>query len=338
MHSFLFPLMVLAPALPQQDVEKKLEVVTTLGVLADLAREVGGERVHVEALSDPRQDPHYVEPKPTLMQKARRADLFVEVGLQLELWAEKVAAGSGNPRIQQGQAGRVVASAGVQTRELPTVLSRQWGDVHPYGNPHVWLDPLNAKTMAGNIATALEKLDAAHAKEYAENLERFEKRIDEALFGKELVEQVGGRQLARQARQGRLAEYLAREELDGKLGGWLKQAEALRGRPIVTYHKTCAYLAERFGFEVLVEIEEKPGIPPSARHRDQVLQRIRERKVKTILQELFFERSAADYLHEQTGIHVVAVPIDVGPEVGLDDYFALMDRILEQLVHSETGP
>ena len=325
-------------ALEPQDSSKKLEVVTTLGVLASLAREVGGDRIHAEALSDPRQDPHYVEPRPTLMQKARAADVFVEVGLQLELWGEKVVSGSGNPRIQQGQAGRVVASAGVQTLELPSVLSREWGDVHPYGNPHVWLDPLNAKTMAGNIAAALERLDAAHADEYRQHLEDFEKRIDAALFGKKLVEQVGGRQLARQARQGRLAEYLERENLAGELGGWLKKAEPLRGRPLVTYHKTSAYLASRFGFLVPIEIEEKPGIPPSARHRDRVLELMRVQKVKTILQEIFYERSAADYLAEKTGARAVLVPIDVGSEVGVSDYFALIDRLLDELVRSETSP
>src|SRR5690349_21375247 len=122
-----------APA-QEKPAGKKLEVVTTLSVLADLARQVGGAHVNVEALSDPRQDPHYVEPKPTLMQKARAADVFIEVGLQLELWGAKVAEGSGNPRIQMGQPGRVIASAGIETLELPTSISREWGDVHPYGN------------------------------------------------------------------------------------------------------------------------------------------------------------------------------------------------------------
>lgn len=320
-----------------QEPGKKLEVVTTLSVLKSLAEEVGGERVHVQSLSDPRQDPHFVEPRPTLMQKARAADVFVEVGLQLELWAEKVAVGSGNTRIQAGQPGRVVASSGVQALELPAVLSREWGDVHPYGNPHVWLDPLNAKIMAENICTALCKLDAAHAAEYQQNLERLQQRIDEALFGPELVKQVGGRQLARLARQGRLYEYLQRENLSAALGGWLAKAAPLRGRPIVTYHKTSAYLAERFGFSVPVEIEEKPGIPPSARHRDHVLALLREQKVKTILQEVFYERSAADYLSEKTGAHAVVVPIDVGPEVGVRDYFALIDKLLDELVRSETS-
>ena len=104
--------------------------------------------------------------------------------------------------------------------------------------------------MAENIASALEKVDPAHAEDYKRNLEAFQKRIDEALFGAELVKQVGGRQLSRLARQGRLTEYLEKEGLAGSLGGWLKKAEPLRGRSIVTYHKTSAYLAERFGFTV----------------------------------------------------------------------------------------
>ncbi len=337
MHVFTGTLLALATSFPRQEAERRLEVVTTLSVLADIAQEIGGERVHVESLTDPRQDPHYVEPRPTLMQRARAADLFVEIGLQLELWAEKVAAGSGNPRIQTGQPGRLIASAGVQTLELPAVLSREWGDVHPYGNPHVWLDPLNAKIMAENICTAFCKLDSPHEGEYRQNLEGYQRRIDEALFGPELVEQVGGRQLSRLARTGRLVEYLQREDLAGALGGWLKKAEPLRGRPIVTYHKTTAYLAERFGFEVPIEIEEKPGIPPTARHRDRVVELMKGRKVKTILLELFYERSAADYLADKTGARVVPLPIDTGEAVGARDYFALLDKILDELVRSETS-
>jgi ABC-type Zn uptake system ZnuABC Zn-binding protein ZnuA len=328
--------LTLAPLAPQ-DSSKKLEVVTTLGVLASLAQEVGGERVHVEALADPRQDPHFVEPKPTLMQKARAADVFIEIGLQLELWGEKVASGSGNPRIQQGQPGRVIASTGVQTLELPAVLSREWGDVHPYGNPHVWLDPLNAKIMAANIAAAFERVDAPHADAYKQNEERFERRIDEAMFGKALVDEIGGKQLARQARQGKLADYLAKAGLADKLGGWMKAAEPLRGRPVVTYHKSWIYFAERFGFTIPVEIEEKPGISPSARHRDQVLALIRDQKVKTILQEVFYERGAADYLAQETGAHAVVVPLDLGAQVAAQDYFGLIDLILNGLLEAETG-
>src|SRR5262245_51709972 len=175
------------PSSAQDGSKSKLHVVTTLGVLADLAKQVGGDRVDVQALSDPRQDPHYVEPRPTLMQRARDADVFVEIGLQLEMWADKVVAGSGNARIQAAQPGRVVASTGISTLELPTTLSREWGDVHPYGNPHIWLDPLNAKDMAANICDGLCKVDAAHEAAYKTRLEAFQQKIDESLFGAELV-------------------------------------------------------------------------------------------------------------------------------------------------------
>ncbi|MBK7644079.1 MAG: zinc ABC transporter substrate-binding protein [Planctomycetes bacterium] len=109
----------------------KLKVVTTLGVLASLAREVGGDYVEAQALANPQQDPHFVQPRPTLMEKARSADVFVELGMQLELWAQKVVEGSGNPRIQPGQPARVVASTGVTALELPRELSREWGDDAP---------------------------------------------------------------------------------------------------------------------------------------------------------------------------------------------------------------
>jgi zinc/manganese transport system substrate-binding protein len=323
-------------ALAQDAAKTKLHVVTTLGVLADLARQVGGDLVDASALADARQDPHYVEPRPTLMQRARDADVFIEIGLQLEMWGDKVVAGSGNTKIQTGQPGRIVASTGISTLELPTTLSREWGDVHPYGNPHVWLDPLNAKDMAANICDGLCKVDAAHASDYKAHLEAFQSKIDDSLFGAELVKQVGGKKLARLAREDRLNDYLQSKDLTKLLGGWLKLAQPLKGRPVITYHKTSIYLANRFGFGVPVEIEEKPGIPPSARHRDAVIEMIQQQGIKTVMQEPYYDRSAADYLAAQTKVHVIVVSIDVGTEVGVADYFALIDTLLGHLIESET--
>ena len=324
-----------APA--QKPAEPRLKVVTTLSVLADLAREVGGDRTDVQALSDPREDPHYVQPRPTLMQRAREADVFVEIGLQLDMWGPKVVEGSGNPRIQAGQVGRIVAAAGIPTLELPQQLSREWGDVHPFGNPHIWLDPLNAKDMAANIAHGLEKADPEHKDGYEERLKSFQDRIDVALFGDALVKEVGGRQLARRAREGKLDEWLTGKGLADKLGGWLKKARPLRGRPIVTFHKSQIYFAERFGLKIPIEIEEKPGIPPSARHRDAVVALIKGQGVRTILEEVFYDRGAADYLSKETGAHVVIVPIDVGPDVGIATYFDMIGNELDRLLESEQG-
>lgn len=339
-RAFCPALLLALPALhaPARAPAPKVEVVTTLGILADLAHEVGGDLVSTQALADPRQDPHYVQPRPTLMRRAHDADLFIELGLQLELWASKVIEGSGNPGIQSGQPGRVIASLGISTLELPQQLSREWGDVHPFGNPHIWLDPLNVKDMAANIAAGLERVDSEHKEVYAERLKDFQGRIDDALFGEALVKEVGGKMLARQARRGRLEAWLESKKLGDLLGGWLARAEPLAGRPIVTYHKSWIYFTERFGMTIATEIEEKPGIPPSVRHRDAVVKMIRERGVKTILEGIFYDRTAGDYMAEKTGAHVVAVPIDVGDESAAATYFELMDHILDETIASEVAP
>src|SRR5512146_1810842 len=141
-----------APARAQ---DKKVKVVVTLPTLKTLTEEVGGNRVDVIALAKGDQDPHFVTPTPVLMQRTRQADLFIENGFSLELWAEQVANGSSNAKIFRGTPGRIIAGNGIAALEVPAVLSREMGDIHPQGNPHVWLDPLLAKIEAGNIAEAL---------------------------------------------------------------------------------------------------------------------------------------------------------------------------------------
>jgi zinc/manganese transport system substrate-binding protein len=348
--AFLSLILVLLPAtrpdratlpdgatLPDRAPEAKLNVVTTLSVLADFAREIGGDRVDVVALADPHEDPHFVQPRPTLMKRAREADVFVELGLQLEMWAGKVVEGSGNTKIQSGQPGRVIASAGIPTLELPVQLSREWGDVHPFGNPHIWLDPLNARDMAANVEAGLAKVDPDHKAEYETRLKAYQEKIDVALFGEALVKEVGAKQLARRARDGKLDAYLKDKGLTDKLGGWLAKARPLAGRPIVTYHKSWIYFAERFGPKIPIEIEEKPGIPPAPRHRDAVVALMKAQGVKTILEEVFYDRGAADYLAKETGAHVVVVPLDLGEDVGAKSYFDLVNLILDKVIESETG-
>jgi len=322
-------------AVPRSD--GKLKVVTTLSVLRSLAQEVGGDLVDAQELADPAQDPHFVQPRPTLMKKAREADVFIEIGLQLEMWAQKVVDGAGNPRIQPGQPGRIVASSGIPTLEQPQTLSREWGDVHPYGNPHVWLDPVRARKMAANIAAGLERVDPAHQAAYQANLKAFTDRLDQALFGEQLVKQVGASKLCRLCEQNQLDEFLAKRNLNEKLGGWLKKAEPLKGRPIVTYHKTFIYFANRFGMTIPLEIEEKPGIPPSAKHVDSVVTRVLENKVRTIVHEDYYPRASSDYVAEKTGAKVVPVPVDLSTEEGASDYFQFIDTLLDRILASEKG-
>jgi len=314
-----------------------IKVVCTLGILGNLAREVGGERVAVEVLSSPAQDPHYVEPRPTLMRKAREADLFVESGLQLELWAGKVVAGAGNPRIQMGQKGHVVASLGIATLELPSVLSRERGDVHPNGNPHVWLDPVNTKIMAANIAKGLIAVDAAGAESYRANLADYEHRIDEALFGPALIKKLGASKLTRMARSGKLLRFLELRKLDGDLGGWLKKAQPLAGSQFVSYHKTFVYFATRFGMQVPIEVEGKPGLPPTPKHKAAVLELMRNEHVDALMQGIFFDRGASEALCKSVGARLCTVPIDVAPGSVAPDIFALIDLYLDELLLAHEG-
>jgi zinc/manganese transport system substrate-binding protein len=316
-------------------VVNKLYVVTTLPVLKDIAENIGQEFISVESLAEPNQDAHFVQPKPTFMKKVSKADVFIEVGLSLELWGQKIIDSVGNVRIQIGQPGRVVVSSGVSTLEIPQILSRDFGDVHPQGNPHIWLDPLNIKKIAENIKIGLASVDPAHEAIYAKNLLKYQNQIDVALFGEKLVSEIGSKKLTRLCEQDELFSFLKKKNLEKTLGGWLKKAMPIRGKQIVTYHRTWGYLANRLGFTVPVEIEDKPGIPPSAKHRDQVVAAIKRQKIPVILMEIFYDRfPAAEAIAKQTGASIVQVPIDVGALKSAATYFELMNYILDQLLAS----
>src|SRR2546430_2704376 len=199
--------------------EKKVQIVCTLPTLKALTEEVGGDRVEVIALAKGDQDPHFVTPTPVLMQRTRSANLFVENGFSLELWADQVVNGAGNTRIYRGTPGRIVASNGIAALEVPSVLTREMGDIHPQGNPHVWLDPLLAKMEAGNIADALKSVDPAGASTYESRKNDFFKRIDNAMFGQELLKLVGIEKLTRLTWSGQLHPFLENTKIVGAASG-----------------------------------------------------------------------------------------------------------------------
>ena len=317
--------------------DKKLQVVCTLPTLKALTEEVGGNRVDVIALAKGDQDPHFVTPTPVLMQKTRNADLFIENGFSLELWADQVANGSGNPRIFRGTRGRIVAGNGIAALEIPAVLSREFGDIHPQGNPHVWLDPLLAKVQAGNIAAALKSVDPAGAAYYESRKDDFFKRIDSALFGPELLKLVGIQKLARLAWSGQLHEFLENQKigtqpLGDKAAGWMKAAEPLRGKKIYEFHKVWTYFARVFGMELVGTIEERPGIPPGPQHVKQVTEKIREEKIPIILVDNFYDPSLPNNIARQTGAVVALLPNQVEGEPGVKTYFDLMDYLIAKMV------
>lgn len=329
---FIVLFMMVSPAAAQ---EKKALVVCTLPTLKSLTEEIGGDRVNVIALARGDQDPHFVTPTPVLMQRTRQADLFIENGFSLELWADQVVNGSGNPRIFRGTPGRIIAGSGISALEIPSVLSREFGDIHPQGNPHVWLDPLLVKVQAGNIAEALKLADSRGAAYYESRKADFFKRIDNALFGPELLKLVGSPKLTRLAWSGQLHSFLennkmAEQPLAAKAGGWLKAAEPLRGVKAFEFHKVWAYFARAFGIQLVGTIEERPGIPPGPQHVKQVTERIKAERIPLILVDNFYDPSLPNRIAEQTGAKMVLLPNQVEGEPGIKRYFDLVDHVIQK--------
>lgn len=313
-----------------------IQVVTTLSAYASIAREITGERAEVRSISEGNEDAHFVKPKPSFALMLKKADLFVTTGLDLELWAPILVDKSGNRKIREGMPGHVKATEGVPLLDVPSSASRAGGDVHAFGNPHVFTSPINAKLIAHNIARALIKIDPAGTTIYEENLVIFERRITEALYGEELVSMLGAETLDALARDGKLIDFLTRQfyedrPMSTRLGGWMERLSPYRGEPILAYHKNWIYLTELFALDVIDYVEPKPGIPPSARHVMVLIDEITEHDIEVLLAASYFGQQQIRAVAERTGCR--ALTVHLGPVDGIPaDYFELVDTWVEGLV------
>src|SRR5215510_583636 len=244
--------------------EAKLRVAASIEVLADLSRQVGGDRIEVTSLSRGYQDPHFVEAKPSLVLALNRADALVQVGLDLEIgWLPPLVQQSRNARIQRGQPGNIDASSAIKPEDIPNVPSdqlRALGDIHPLGNPHYWIPPKNARAIARLIADRLTALDAGGAATYKAELARFEAR------------------------------------LTAKEKEWEAAGAPLRGTKIVTYHKSWSYVSRWLGLEEVGTIEPKPGIPPTASHTAQLVELMKKSGVRLVVVESFYPSTMARFV------------------------------------------
>jgi ABC-type Zn uptake system ZnuABC Zn-binding protein ZnuA len=322
---------------------RAVKVVASLPNLGAIATAVGGDRIDLTVIALGVQDAHFVDPKPSFMVKVRAADLLIVNGLDLEIgWIPPLTQGARNPRVLAGGPGYVDASAGIGVVEIPASLSRAEGDVHPYGNPHYLADPLNADAVAATIAAALAKADPGGAAAYEENRRAFVARLHEAMFGRELVGLVGGAKLAREAAAGTLDAFLDGTSIGGaplrtRVGGWMGALLPARGRPIVTYHRDWSYFAARFGLAVVDYVEPKPGIPPSARHLEELVARLERGDVRVIVTRPYVEHRSTDMLAEKTGAVVLSLPLEVGGDPLAGDYFRLFDLITARLAAALAG-
>ncbi len=306
------------------------EVVCTLPHLAAITQELAPEAT-VTVLATGNEDPHRLSPTPALMAKVRDADLYVEIGMNLELWSTRLLDNAGNPGIRRGQPGHVRASEGIPVLGVPTDLTRARGDLHPEGNPHVWLDPLNGAVLAKNIAAGLSRIDPDHAADYESRAEAFQDKVWERSFGEDLVAFMGGETLERLERGGKLRPFLEAKEMSDRLGGWLKQGAGLQDKPVVFYHQSWVYFIERFDLDVVGYIEDRPGIAPTAGHREQLRAAMLNRSVGVIGVTSYYDDRLARGLAEEVGARVVQLPGDVGGTAKARDWWSLIDTLLEAL-------
>jgi len=290
----------LAMALPHGvSAAPKLKVVTTTSDLASLAREVGGDRIEVTAIARGYQDPHFVEAKPSFLLLLRNADLLVAVGAELELgWLPALLDQSRNNRIRPGSSGYLDASQGVVILDKPTTaINRSMGDVHPSGNPHYWLDPANAVRIAIQIEQRLARL----------------RPEDAPLFRK------------------RLNDLKVRMNAADKR--WTAALAPYRGAKIVTYHNSWPNFARRYGLDVVGYVEPKPGVPPSPSHTFELINMMKQQKVKVILMEPYFDHKTPQSIADRTGAKLLVIyPSVGGAKSGTDDYFQLFDTNVDNLV------
>ena len=311
-----------------------VKVVTSLTTYAAIAREIVGDRGVVTAIANADENPHFVQPKPSFVPLLGGADLFVTTGLDLELWVPALLDKAGNPRVSEGGAGYVAAHDGMPLLDVPTSFSRSKGDIHVFGNPHIWTDPLNAIQIARNILAGLRRVAPAHDAYFTAREKDFEERINRALFGDELVRILGAETLAKLDRDGKLFEFLRAQRYQGaplidRLGGWLKQGLPFRGREVACYHKDWDYFSRQFEMPCFDYVEPKPGIPPTPRHVQGIITAMRDKKIPVLLSNTYYDRRQVHELAQRTGATAVVVPANTGSAA--DTYIALVDLWMNAL-------
>jgi ABC-type Zn uptake system ZnuABC Zn-binding protein ZnuA len=280
-----------------------IKVVATTEDLASLTREVGGDKVTVDALAKGYQDPHFVEPKPSFILKLHAADLLVVVGRELEIgWLPPLVQQARNPKVQPGGPGYLDASMSVRILDIPTgQITRAMGDVHPQGNPHYWLEPGNGRRIAQAIQQKLASLSPGDAAYFAQRYADFDRRLADA------------------------------EKR------WDAAMAPFKGAKIVTYHRSWPNFVERFKLDVVGYVEPKPGIPPSPAHTLDVMREMKRDGIKVIVVEPYFDLKTPNAIARDTGATVVVLSPSVGGVKEATSYIALFDYDIGLLTRALGG-
>jgi zinc/manganese transport system substrate-binding protein len=274
-----------------------LKILATTPDWAALAGELGGDRVNVYAATNAFQDVHRVEAKPSLVARARSADLVIATGAELEVgWLPVLVQESGNSRIQPGSPGYFDAASQLRLLDVPSSVDRSMGDVHPQGNPHVQLDPHNISAIAQALSARLSVLDPAGAAYY----------------------------------QARGADFQARWQQ--AMTRWETRAAPLKGLAVVVIHKDQVYLCHWLGMREIAAIEPKPGVPPSAGYLAELVTKLTAAPPRVILRNAYNDPKAVEWLADKIKVPIVMLPFSVGGTPEAKDLFGLFDDTLNRLL------
>jgi zinc/manganese transport system substrate-binding protein len=316
-----------------------LTVCATITDLGSLVRTIGGDQVTVTVFAKGTEDPHFVEAKPSFLKALSQADLLVLNGLDLEVgWLPALLQNARNGTVLPGNAGYLDASTAIVPLERPTgPVDRSMGDVHPFGNPHYLADPLNGLAVAALIAERLGALRPDGRDGFAERLAALRATIGAALVGEPLAKKYDVDKLAALYEYGKLDPFLAGQHEQGLLGGWLAAMGPHRGAKAVDDHNIWPYFARRFGVDVVGHMEPKPGVPPTTHQLEVLVGRMRDEHVGLILTSAYYDPRHARFVADATGARIVALANQVGARPGTDDYVAMVDYNVRQVVAAAGG-
>ena len=296
-RTFLVTLIVAPLALLAAPAHAALRVFACEPEWGALAQELGGSLVDVSVATSALQDPHQIQAKPSLIARARNADLVVCTGAELEIgWLPVLLQQSCNARVQPGQPGNCAAADYVRKLDVPSQLDRSQGDVHAAGNPHIQTDPRNIAQVATALGTRLQQVDPAHASQYAKAQADFAQRWQQAI------------------------------------ARWTARAAPLKGASVVSQHKAFVYLYDWLGLKEVAVLEPKPGVEPTASHLQEVLSALKGTPARMVLYSAYQDPRPSDWLSKNAGIPAVMVPFTVGGSDGAKDLFGLFDDTLARLL------
>jgi ABC-type Zn uptake system ZnuABC Zn-binding protein ZnuA len=327
------------PSIAYAQSRNPLQVCATVPDLGTLAQEIGGDQVKVAVFAKSQEDPHFVEAKPSFIKALSQADLFLQIGMELEIgYAPVLLQNARNSRVLVGAAGYVDCSKVITPMEIPTgPVDRSMGDVHPLGNPHYMTDPLNGLRVARLIRDRLTELRPEKKSFFEERYSTFYRKIGDALTGDKLAGKYDFEKLALLYEEGKIEPFLKEQKVEGSLGGWFRMMLPYRGSKVVADHNLWPYFARRFGILVVGFLEPKPGISPTTKHLQELIEMMKAEGVKVILASPYFDIRHAQFVSKKTGGKIVPMAHQVGSRPGTDNYLKMIDYNVRQLVTAFGG-